>query len=100
MEDDRIYEIKFEVTSDDANPPNGMFRVASGDLQVSYRLQYYYLAAPDSDGEIYPIYFETHDYVPGQSGFNLNFEIAAFEDVCGGSITLGYLHIQHHAVPW
>ena len=99
MVDNQLYRAVFTVRSSDTSPPNGMFRIASQDLQVSYRLRYYPAEAPDTDGEEYPVYFETHDYVPGQAAYNLNFEIADFESTRGGAITLTDTSVQHHTVP-
>ncbi len=94
--DNQIYRVEFTIASDDPAPPNGKVRVTSEDYQVTYRFEYYAPAAPDSDGEVYPIYFEPHDYVSGVSHFILNFEIADFESVLGGTITLTECSCQRH----
>ncbi len=89
-----LYRVGFTVSSSATSPPNGMFRIQSQDNQVSYRLRYFPSLAPDADGEYYPIFFYTHEYVPGEAGFNLNYEIADFEGNLGGWITLEDVQID------
>lgn len=98
MAPDTLYRVVFTVSSSDTSPPNGMFRIASEDLQVSYRVRYYLAIAPDSDGEDYPVYFETHNFVTGQDDFYLAYEIADFENSQGGTITLTSVDIESHPV--
>lgn len=88
MTDDTLYRVVFTIASSDASPPNGMVRVSAQDFQATYRLKYYPATAPDADGEDYPIYFESHDFVSGLDGFFLVFEIGDFENTLGGTITL------------
>jgi len=96
MADNKLYRVLFNIASTATAPPNGMVRVSSQDTQVSYRLSYAPATAPDSDGEVYPLYFETHEYVSGLNGFNLNFEIADFENTLGGTITLTDVVVENH----
>ncbi|MCD6385546.1 hypothetical protein J7M23_07175, partial [Candidatus Sumerlaeota bacterium] len=97
MSPNTLYRVVFTVASSDTSPPNGMFRIGSEDLQVSYRLRYYPATAPDADGEDYPVYFETHDTVSGLDDFYLVFEIADFENTQGGTITLTGVTVDSHA---
>ncbi|MCD6385824.1 hypothetical protein J7M23_08620 [Candidatus Sumerlaeota bacterium] len=94
--DNQLYRAIFTIQSSDSSPPNGMLRVASQDNQVNYRLSYYSATKPDSDGEDYPIYFETHDYESSANHFFLNFEIADFENTQGGTITLTNVTVERH----
>lgn len=96
MSADTLYRVVFTVASSDASPPNGMFRIGAEDLQVSYRLRYYLATAPDADGEDYPVYFESHDFVSGLDDFYLAFEIADFENTQGGTITLTGVTLESH----
>lgn len=96
MEADKLYRAIFSIASSDAAPPNGMVRVNAQDTQVAYRLSYAPATAPDADGEDYPLYFESHDFVTGQDGFNLNFEIADFEATLGGTITLTGVVVENN----
>ena len=77
-----------------------MFRVSSEDSQMSYRLKYYAARAPDSDGEDYIVYFETHDYEVAYPNFNLNFEIADFEDTQGGTLSLDDVTVESYVFPF
>jgi len=99
LDDAKFYRTIFRLQSSDANPPNGMMRISSEDYQVSYRLKYYYQTAPDTDGEDYPLYFETHEYIPKLNKVSLNFEIADFESTQGGVLTLTDVTMQKHDIP-
>lgn len=99
MAADKLYRALFTISSSDTSPPNGMVRVSSEDLQVAYRFSYLLSDAPDSDGEVYPIYLESHDMVSGQEGMLFVLEIADFEDNQGGTITLSSVTVENTDIP-
>ncbi len=94
--DNQLYRALFTIQSSDSSPPNGAMRVAAADNQVSYRLKYYLAEKPSASGTTYPVYFETHDYVPAANTFNLNFEVMDFEGTQGGTITLTDVDVERH----
>ena len=78
-----------------------MVRVSADDLQVAYRMTIYTSAGaiqPDTDGETYPMYLETHD-LGSASTFTLAFEIGDFETDKGGTLTLSDCTLQRQDVP-
>jgi hypothetical protein len=94
-----IYRVLATVASSDASPPQALIRTNSADAQVSARFTASSLsAAPDADGEVYPIYFGVHEQVSGQEGFNISFEIGDFDSARGGTITLTDVTVESHAV--
>ncbi len=94
--DDQLYRAVFSIASSDVAPPNGMVRVISEDYQVAYRVRWYPDTAPGAVPGEYPVYFETHDYIPALNHFEIAFEIADFEFDRGGTITLSDVVVEHH----
>jgi hypothetical protein len=99
MSVDILYRVLATVASSDTSPPEAYMRVTSRDFQVTYRFKASGLAvAPDADGEVYPIYFEDHEAVGGQEGFNLAFELFDGDAARGGTVTLTDVDVESHAL--
>jgi len=100
MAADTLYRVLPIVSSSDANPPECYIRVNSQDFQVTYRYKASGASvAPDSDGEVYPVYFESHDMVSGAEGFNIGLEIFDGDSTTrGGTITLTTIVAESHAL--
>jgi len=96
LQADTMYRAVFTISSSDTTTlPQCMVRVNAADLQVAYRLTAYDPVGPDSDGNDYPVYFESHDFLASPLDvIGLAFELGDFETGTAGTFTLTNASVQ------
>lgn len=92
---DKLYRAEFNISSADTNTIYGGVRANSNDYNWTARLRFYGATAPDIDGNIYPLYFET----ASGTHFFLNFEGMDFENFRSGTNTLTNVLVETHDIP-